>query len=269
MKDPEKLHAIVINTLPKVQARNGGQAVKDEVAIQVLYCNLAQLVVSIGPFKEVHDDLNGEHDVDNVLNLHGHRVAHVTVVEDPDVGSYNKRVNDDECDAEVPHEAEVASGVYQVPFDYLPFVAIVVLGVLLLVDFIVDLVHLNLVQLLLLSVLFSEFLVILPGQKPQVAYSFLCGLLLLRHAIEISLIEPFSKFVLGCGLDADEAFDLGADVFRFYLLLDLLEVAVLDDSDLELGLLFELIFGFVPLPRCYLLLVSLNFIHVLLPELHL
>lgn len=46
----------------------------------IVFTNRLDILMCIGPFKEIHDDLKTENDVDNVLYLHQLRVAYVRIL---------------------------------------------------------------------------------------------------------------------------------------------------------------------------------------------
>ena len=56
------------------QARNCSHDVKNELALKVVKGDLLDIIISVRPFQEVHDNLNAVDEVNGVFNLYQLRI---------------------------------------------------------------------------------------------------------------------------------------------------------------------------------------------------
>lgn len=163
MDEPEKFQPVEVWTLLEDdQFWDGGYNIKDEIAGEVTNCDLLEILVCSGLLDEIQGDLEHLEDIDDHLNIH-HGSIFVFKGDPFVIGTFliidiwehqyewrhNHVIDDEQGDPEVPHIAECALCIDEVPLQSV----FVLADLVVLID-----IFINIVDHHFFKVGFSHFL---------------------------------------------------------------------------------------------------------------
>jgi len=186
MDKSEEFHPVEIWTfLENDQFWDGGYNVEDEIAREVTNGDLLEVLMSSGLLDKVQSNLEDLEDIDDHLNiLHSYILflcflVIIHIWEDQYEWRDNHIVNDKQGDPEIPHMAESALCIDEVPLQSV----FVLADLVILIDVFIDIVNHHLLKVglshLLQSCLETELIVVTSSFRPEILDSLL--LLILGH----------------------------------------------------------------------------------------
>jgi hypothetical protein len=193
MHKSEEFHPVEFGTfLEDDQFWDGGHNVEDEIACEVTNGDLLEVLVSSGLLDEIQSDLEHLEDIDDHLYIHHGRISEwltifgarfirsleIHIWEHQYEWRDNHIINDEQGDPEIPHIAECALCIDEVPLQPV----FVLADLVILIDVFIDIVDHH-----LLKVGFSHFLQSCLETKLIIVTSSFCP----------EILDPLLPLILG------------------------------------------------------------------------